>query len=173
MAVSVPPALPGTVQFPGVHCLPKRALLAASLGRGEAGCAGKSVLRVRTKSRKATGSGLRPRGVSMNGSPATSACRSMMAKQSWPRFNGTSSSSSVPSMFCSDVIARGVAERGHRYRNGLAISSSRAEGCVDDIGNTRMGKQRRMRWSPHGAHRVAVTRAAVLDGRLTVSKIAA
>ncbi|MDZ4392515.1 ISKra4 family transposase [Cypionkella sp.] len=62
---------------------------------------------------------------------------------------------------------------GHRYRNGLAVSSSRAEGCVDDIGNTRMGKQRRMRWSPQGAHRVAVTRAAVLDGRLTVSKIAA
>jgi hypothetical protein len=23
-----------------------------------------------------------------------------------------------------------------------------------------------MRWSPHGAHRVAVVRAAVLDGRL-------
>ena len=33
----------GTVQFPGVHCLPKRALLSASLCRGEAGCAGKSV----------------------------------------------------------------------------------------------------------------------------------
>ena len=60
-----------------------------------------------------------------------------------------------------------------RYRNGLAVSSSRAEGCVDDIGNTRMGKRRRMRWSPQGAHRVAVTRAAVLDGRLTVSKLAA
>lgn len=62
---------------------------------------------------------------------------------------------------------------GHRYRNGLAVSSSRAEGCVDDIGNTRMGKRRRMRWSPRGAHRVAITRAAVLDGRLTVSKRAA
>ena len=62
---------------------------------------------------------------------------------------------------------------GHRYRNGLAVSSSRAEGCVDDIGNTRMGKRRRMRWSPKGAHRVAVTRAAVLDGRLTVTKMAA
>lgn len=62
---------------------------------------------------------------------------------------------------------------GHRYRNGLAVSSSRAEGCVDDIGNARMGKRRRMRWSSQGAHRVAVTRAAVLDGRLTVSGIAA
>jgi hypothetical protein len=61
---------------------------------------------------------------------------------------------------------------GHRYRNGLAVSSSRAEGCVDDIGNARMGKRWRMRWSPQGAHRVAVTRAAVLDGRLTVSGLA-
>ena len=66
-----------------------------------------------------------------------------------------------------------LVDYGHRHRNGLAISSSRAEGCVDDIGNTRMGKRRRMRWSPRGAHRVAVTRAAVLDGRLGVSKRAA
>ncbi len=58
---------------------------------------------------------------------------------------------------------------GWRYRRGLPISSSRAEGCVDDIGNTRMGKRRRMRWSPKGAHRVAVVRAAVLDGRLTAA----
>jgi hypothetical protein len=29
-----------------------------------------------------------------------------------------------------------------------------------------MGKKQRMRWSPRGAHRVAVVRAAVLDGRL-------
>ena len=56
-----------------------------------------------------------------------------------------------------------------RYNAGLPISSSRAEGCVDDIANTRMGKRRRMRWSPKGAHRVALTRAAVLDGRLKVS----
>lgn len=56
---------------------------------------------------------------------------------------------------------------GQRHRRGLPVSSSRAEGCVDDIGNTRMGKRRRMRWSPDGAHRVAVVRAAVLDGRLT------
>lgn len=62
---------------------------------------------------------------------------------------------------------------GHRYRNELPISSSRAEGCVDDIGNARMGKRRRMRWSPKGAHRVAVTRAAVLDGRLSASQFAA
>ena len=42
-----------TAQLPGVHFWPYRALLAASLGRGEDGCAGKSVLRVRTKSREA------------------------------------------------------------------------------------------------------------------------
>ena len=35
---------------------------------------------------------------------------------------------------------------GQRYRQGLPISASRAEGCVDDIGNVRMGKRRRMRW---------------------------
>ena len=60
-----------------------------------------------------------------------------------------------------------LTDYGRRYRRGLPISSSRAEGCVDDIGNTRMGKRRRMRWSPKGAHRVAVVRAAALDGRLT------
>lgn len=62
-----------------------------------------------------------------------------------------------------------LTDYGRRYRTGLPISSSRAGGCVDDIGNTRMGKRRRMRWSPKGAHRVAVVRAAVLDGRLTAA----
>ena len=66
-----------------------------------------------------------------------------------------------------------LTDYGWRHRNGFAISSSRAEGCVDDIGNKRMGKRQRMRWSPKGAHAVAVTRAAVLDGRLTVSKMTA
>ena len=61
-----------------------------------------------------------------------------------------------------------LVDYGRRYRCGLPISSSRAEGSVDDTANARMGKRRRMRWSPKGAHRVAVTRAAVLDGRLTV-----
>jgi len=57
---------------------------------------------------------------------------------------------------------------GRRHRNGLPISSSHAEGSVDDIANARMGKRRRMRWSPKGAHRVAITRTAILDGGLTV-----
>jgi hypothetical protein len=55
---------------------------------------------------------------------------------------------------------------GARYRTKTPISSSRAEGCVEEIANARMAKRRRMRWSPAGAHRVALVRAAVLDGRL-------
>jgi hypothetical protein len=55
---------------------------------------------------------------------------------------------------------------GERYRSKRPISTSRAEGCVDEIANARMAKKQRMRWSPQGAHRVAVVRAAVLDGRL-------
>lgn len=37
---------------------------------------------------------------------------------------------------------------GSRYREDMPISSSRAEGCVDEIANARMAKSRRMRWSP-------------------------
>ena len=55
---------------------------------------------------------------------------------------------------------------GARYRTHSPISSSRAEGCVDEIANARMAKRQRMRWSPRGAHRVALVRAAVLHGRL-------
>ncbi|MFN3210009.1 MAG: ISKra4 family transposase [Roseovarius sp.] len=65
--------------------------------------------------------------------------------------------------------AGSIADYGKRHRDGHPVSTSRAEGCVDDLANLRMGKRRRMRWSPKGAHRVAITRAAVLDGRLNVS----
>ena len=65
--------------------------------------------------------------------------------------------------------AHSIPDYGCRHRAGLPVSTSRAEGCVDDLANARMGKKRRMRWSPKGAHRVAITRAAVLDGRLQVS----
>jgi hypothetical protein len=51
---------------------------------------------------------------------------------------------------------------GARYRSKLPISTSRAEGCVDEIANVRMAKKQRMRWS-RGAHCVATVRAAVLD----------
>ena len=53
-----------------------------------------------------------------------------------------------------------------RYHGKRPVSTSRAVGCVDEIANARMGKKQRMRWSPRGAHRVALVRAAVLDGRL-------
>jgi hypothetical protein len=53
-----------------------------------------------------------------------------------------------------------------RYHTKQPASSSRAEGCVDEIANARMANKQRMRWSPCGAHRVALVRAAVLDGRL-------
>jgi hypothetical protein len=55
---------------------------------------------------------------------------------------------------------------GERYRSKLPISTSRAEGCVDEIANARMAKKQRMRWSRQGAHRMSTVRAAVLDGRL-------
>jgi hypothetical protein len=55
---------------------------------------------------------------------------------------------------------------GTRYRSGWPISTSRAEGCVQEIVNARMAKRQRMRWSPRGAHRVATVRAAVLDSRM-------
>jgi hypothetical protein len=57
---------------------------------------------------------------------------------------------------------------GERYRSKLPISTSRAEGCVDEIANARMAKKQRMRWSPQGAHRISTVRAAVLEGRLQV-----
>ncbi len=55
---------------------------------------------------------------------------------------------------------------GYRRRNGKPVSTSQAEGLVNDNANARMGKKHRMRWSAKGAHRVATIRAAVLDGRL-------
>jgi len=54
---------------------------------------------------------------------------------------------------------------GQRYRAGKPISTSRAEGIVDQLVSARMNKRRQMRWSPRGAHRVLQVRAAVLDGR--------
>jgi len=54
---------------------------------------------------------------------------------------------------------------GQRYRTGKPISTSRAEGTVDQLVSARMNKRRQMRWSPRGAHRVLQVRAAVLDGR--------
>jgi len=54
---------------------------------------------------------------------------------------------------------------GQRSRTGKPISTSRAEGTVNQLVNARMNKRRQMRWSPRGANRVLQVRAAVLDGR--------
>jgi len=54
---------------------------------------------------------------------------------------------------------------GRRYRAGKPISTSRAEGTVNQLVSARMNKRRQMRWSPRGAHRVLQVRAAVLDER--------
>ncbi len=54
---------------------------------------------------------------------------------------------------------------GERYRAGKPISTSRAEGTVNQLVSARMNKRRQMRWSPRGAHRILQVRAAVLDGR--------
>jgi hypothetical protein len=54
---------------------------------------------------------------------------------------------------------------GQRHRAGKPISTSRAEGTVNQLVSARMNKRQQMRWSPKGAHRVLQVRAAVLDGR--------
>jgi hypothetical protein len=61
---------------------------------------------------------------------------------------------------------------GARYRSKLPISTSRAEGCVDEIANARMARKQRMRWSPQGVHRVATVRATVLDKRFRSAELA-
>ena len=58
---------------------------------------------------------------------------------------------------------------GELYRSKLPISISRAEGWVDEIANDRTAKEQRIRWSPQGAHRIAVVRASVPGYRLTVN----
>ncbi len=55
---------------------------------------------------------------------------------------------------------------GQRYRAGKPISTSRAEGTVNQLVNARMNKRRQMRWSSRGAHRVLQVRAVLLDERL-------
>jgi hypothetical protein len=42
---------------------------------------------------------------------------------------------------------------GERYCSKMPILTSRAEGCVDRIANTRMDKKQPMRWSPSSAPR--------------------
>ena len=58
-----------------------------------------------------------------------------------------------------------LTDYGQRHRAGKPISTSRAEGTVNQLVSARMNKRQQMRWSPRGAHRVLQVRAAVLDGR--------
>jgi hypothetical protein len=55
---------------------------------------------------------------------------------------------------------------GRRRRQGKAVSTSRAEGLVNEIADVCMAKKQRMRWSSWGAHSVATVRAAILQKRL-------
>ena len=48
---------------------------------------------------------------------------------------------------------------GQRHRAGKPISTSRAEGTVNQLVSARMNKRQQMRWSPWGAHRVLQVRA--------------
>jgi hypothetical protein len=69
----------------------------------------------------------------------------------------------------SRFLARCEELPGYLDNNEAALvdySRRQAEGCVDEIANARMAKRQRTRWSPRGAHRLAVVRAAVLDDRL-------
>ncbi len=54
---------------------------------------------------------------------------------------------------------------GQRSRAVKPISTSRAEGTVNQLVNARMNKRRQMCWSPRGAQRVLQVRAALLEGR--------
>jgi len=54
---------------------------------------------------------------------------------------------------------------GQRSRADKPISTSRADGTVNQLVSARMNKRRQMRWSPRGAHRVLQVRTAVLDGQ--------
>ena len=54
---------------------------------------------------------------------------------------------------------------GQRHRAGKPISTSRAEGTVNQLVSARMNKRQQMRCSPRSAHRVLQVRAAVLDRR--------
>jgi hypothetical protein len=58
-----------------------------------------------------------------------------------------------------------------RYRAGLRIATSGAQSVMNSLVNARMNKQRQMRWSPKGAHRVLQVRAAVIDGRLRAGQL--
>ena len=61
---------------------------------------------------------------------------------------------------CRVVATGSLIDYGERHRSKKPISTSWAEGSVDEIANARMAKEQRMRCSPQGTHRMAVVRGA-------------
>ena len=72
-----------------------------------------------------------------------------------------------------DNNAGSLVNHGARYRKGLSISSSIAESAVNQMVSHRMAKHQQMRWTDEGAHRLALVRAADLNGELSVQRLAA
>jgi len=64
---------------------------------------------------------------------------------------------------CIESNEGALIDYGQRCRAGKPISTSWAEGTVNQLVSARMNKRRQMRWSPRGANRVLQLRAAVLD----------
>lgn len=62
---------------------------------------------------------------------------------------------------------------GARFHKGLPISSSIAESAVNQGVSHRMAKKQQMRWTDEGAHCLAQVRVAVLNDKLSVTRLAA
>ena len=71
-----------------------------------------------------------------------------------------------------DNNAGSLVNYGARYRKGLPISSSIAESEVNQVVGHRMAKERQMRWTDEGAHRLAQVKVADLNGELSVQRLA-
>jgi hypothetical protein len=61
---------------------------------------------------------------------------------------------------------RAIINYGKRYRAGLRVASTLAEGAVNSIAGKRMAKSQQMRWSVRGAHMLMQVRTADVKGEL-------
>ena len=59
-----------------------------------------------------------------------------------------------------------LANYAKRYREGLRVGTSLAEGTANFLVNRRMNKSQQMRWSRHGADLLLQVRCAVYNGVL-------
>jgi hypothetical protein len=59
-----------------------------------------------------------------------------------------------------------IVNYGKRYRAGLRVASTLAEGAVNSIVGKRMAKSQQMRWSVRGAHMLMQVRTADVNGEL-------